>query len=60
MYNFLSARIIARVAGGIDVPRKGGGGGGPARQNTTALARGSRQLSRLPELTNKFELTTYL
>ena len=27
MYNFLSARIIARVAGGIDVPRKGGGGG---------------------------------
>ena len=24
MYNFLSARIIARVAGGIDVPRKGG------------------------------------
>ena len=61
MYNFLSARIIARVAGGIDVPRKGGGGGGgSARQNTTALARWSRQLSRLPELTNKFELTTYL
>ena len=60
MYNFLSARIIARVAGGIDVPRKGGGGGGFARQNTTALARWSRQLSRLPELTNKFELTTYL
>ena len=27
MYNFLSARIIARVAGGIDVPRKGGGRG---------------------------------
>ena len=27
MYNFLSARIIARVAGGINVPRKGGGGG---------------------------------
>ena len=59
MYNFLSARIIARVAGGIDVP-PGGGGGGSARQNTTALARWSRQLSRLPELTNKFELTTYL
>ena len=58
MYNFLLARIIARVAGGIDVPR--GGGGGSARQNTTALARWSRQLSRLPELTNKFELTTYL
>ena len=30
MYNFLSARIIARVAGGINVPRKGGGGGGVA------------------------------
>ena len=29
MYNFLSARIIARVAGGIDVPRKGGGGVAP-------------------------------
>ena len=31
MYNFLLARIIARVAGGIDVPRGGGGVAPPAK-----------------------------
>ena len=56
MYNFLSSRIIARVAGGIVVP----GVAPPAKIPQKSPADLASYAGYRNFKTNKFELTTYL